>query len=533
MGYALIWVEVLAVALFALALAASWTARGSLARAPWLVLVWLAVVLPAGLGTYASVNLPAHTGEPIRTTWFTFLVTWLVGFVVGSVFLVWQALHRPAVGLARSAASWSRGRLWLGFAVALLALGLTVWNMDLAERADLAIARQEAGAVLLTMNQPPVPEAENAANVYREAIQKLGEPVHLRLSIIVARGLDIRAPVDWNDPELSTLVRQHEGTLSRLRKAARMPRCSFERPRTLFAAIADNGPIQRLVADGVPLLALDARQRAAAGDVAGAIEDVAAILGIMRHLAAEFSLTWGTEVTAWRTLEVVLHVAPAGKELPPFNVPELHSLVRKVREEQALLGIIFPAAASQPSLATDQARKKDGELAALAIEALVVPSRVFLIPDDVATMRRLFDSYQRAPRLDRDESPGDWAELRRSVKDDPTSYYGAFFIKPKHRMLLATGEHLAVLRQTARTGLAIVAYRGKRGQPPERIEQLVPEFLPASPLDPRDGQPLRIKRVADEIAIYGLQDASAVEAGKLRDPESRFPAPIFRLPTSK
>jgi hypothetical protein len=530
MGHALIWVEALAAALFALALATAWTARGHLGRALWVMLVWLLIVSPAAFLTYASVNLPAHTGEPIRTTWFTFLLTWLVGFAVGSVFVVWQGLHRPEVGLARSAANWSRLRLWLGFAGSLAALALTVWNVDLAERADLAIARQEAGAVLLTMTQPPVPDTENAARVYQQAIKELGEPIPDHLRDATYRGLDVRDPIDWKDPALAALVKKHEAALSLLRKAAAMPRCSFERPRTLLDAIADNGPVQRLTSAGVPLLAIDARQSAAAGDLTRAFDDILAILGIMRHLAAEFGLDWGGEVTAWRTLEDVLYLVPAGKELPPLHVPELHSLVRKVREEQALLGIIFPAAASQPSLVVDQMRKKDGPLAALAVEALVVPSRVFLVPDDVDAMRKLFDGYQRSPKLARDETPGDWADLNQSVKNDPTSYYGAIFIKPKHRLLLAVGLNLVALRQTARTGLAVEAYRRKHGNVPERLEQLVPDFLPATPIDPRDGQPLRIKRVGDEVVVYAPQDAAVAEGGKLRDRESRFPAPIFRLP---
>src|SRR5262249_51656641 len=152
-------------------------------------------------------------------------------------------------------------------------------------------------------------------------------------------------------------------------------------------------------------------------------------------------------------------------------------------------------AASQPSLVIDQIQKKDGPLAGLVIEALVVPSRVFLIPDDVAAMRKLFDDFQRSPPLDKDETPNDWAELPQSVKTDPTSYYGAIFIKPKHKLLLAEGLNLVALRHTARAGLAVEAYRRKHGKPPERLEQLVPDFLPTAPVDPRDGQPLQIKRV--------------------------------------
>jgi hypothetical protein len=525
MGYALIWIEALAAALFALALAAAWAGRGRLFRTPWVALVWLTIAGPTAFVTYAAWNIPISEGGPIRTTWFTFLLTWLVGFGVGSALVVFLGLRRPEVGLARLAAGWPRRRLWLGISGSVLALGLTIWNMDLAERADLAIARQEAGAVLLTMTQPPVPEAENAARVYDEAIKELGDPP-LWLRDAVGRGLDAYKSHDWNDPALVVLVKKHEHVLGLLRKAAATPRCNFERPRTLMSAMGDIGPIRKLVDAGVPLLALEARQRAAAGDLARAFDDIAAIIGLTRHVATEFWLTWGSEVTAWRTLEEVLHVAPAGKVLPTVHLPELHSLARKVREEHVLLGIVFPAMASQPSLLTNQLRQKFGPFAMLLIEALVVPSRVFVVPDDVIAMRRLFDEYQRSPHLERDETPHDWAELRKSVETDPTSYFGAFFIKPKQRMLLATGENLVALRATARAALAVEMYRHKHGKPPERLEQLVPESLPALPVDPRDGQPLRIKRVGDELVIFAPQDEQSI---KSRDRESRFPAPVFRL----
>src|SRR5262249_48752194 len=139
------------------------------------------------------------------------------------------------------------------------------------------------------------------------------------------------------------------------------------------------------------------------------------------------------------------------------------------------------------------------------------------------------EEYQKSPRSPQDETPRDWADVRKSVETDPTGIYGVIYIKPKHQLLLAEGSALATLRQTGRTGLAVAAYRRKHGQYPERLEQLVPEFSPSAPVDPRDGQPLRVKRSPDVIVIYAPQDAAAVEGGKLRDPESRRPAPIFRL----
>src|SRR5262249_44242313 len=160
-----------------------------------------------------------------------------------------------------------------------------------------------------------------------------------------------------------------------------------------------------------------ARVKASDGNLARSFEDITAILGIFRHVSGYPDLGWSRESAAWRTLEEVLHLAPPGKDpLPALTVPELFPLVRKVREEQALLGMILPAAAAQPSSVVDQIRSKDGVWASMAIESLVVPTRVFVIPDELVAMHKLFEEYQKSPRSARDESPQDWVNMHKTVE---------------------------------------------------------------------------------------------------------------------
>jgi hypothetical protein len=531
MGHAMIWAEGLAVALVSVALAVAWATRGGAARWLWVAVVALLFLAPAAAAALGAYEVHTRHGDVVHTTWLGYSLSWLAAFVTLSAVLLRQGRRRPEPGLAPAAATWPRQKLWLGLGGAVLALGLTFWNMDLSARAELAIARQEAGAVLLAMTPPPVPEPENAARVYEEALKELGEPVKAPWSDAAKRGPDAREPADWKAPYVVGLVKRHEAALALLRKAAAMPRCSFDRQRTLLDAASDAGPpARRLPGTGAVLLAVDARVKAAQGNLERALEDVSAILGIVRHVSQEHALVWGWEVMAWRTLEDVLRLAAPGKgPLPTLSVPELPPLVRKVREEHALLGMVFPAAASQPSLVIKEERQRAGRLTALAVEAAVVPSRVFIVPDEIALMRKTFDDYRRSPRSARDETPADWEALRKDTETDRTGIYSAVWIRPKRQLLLAEGSMLAALRQTARAGLAAAAYRRKHGRSPERIEQLVPDFLPATPTDPRDGQVLRIKRTADGIALYAPQDAAAVEGGKLTDPEGRRPPPIFRL----
>jgi hypothetical protein len=520
MGYALIWSEGLAVALLSLALATAWATRGGGARALWVVIVHFVFFAAAAIAVAWTFEVYTWYGNRVRTTWFFYALTWLAAFTAFGVLLLRHGWRRPGPGLARPATAWPSAKLWLGFGGAVLAFGFTFWNMDLATRADLAIARQEAGALLLALNPPPVAESENAARVYADASNDLGETIR-------SPWIDAPHRANWKDPYVVELVKKHEDSLALLRKAAAMPRCNFGHQRTLLDAVSDH-PERVKFLRAAAYLALDARVKAAQGNLPRAFEDISALLGINRHTAG-FSLFWIGEGNAWRALEDVLRLAPPGKDpLPALTIPELVPLVGKIREEQALLGMIMPAAASQPSLVLEQIRRNDGPWAALVLNVAVIPSRVFLIPDDLVMMHKLIAEYQKSPRSSQDETPKDWADLRQSVATDPSSLYGVLYVRPKHEKLLVDGAALAALRQTGQTGLAAAAYHRKHGQHPERLEQLVPEFLPAMPVDPRDGQPLRIKRFPEGAVVFAPQDSAAVESG-MRAPGSQLSPPIFRL----
>src|SRR5262249_2387738 len=154
------WVEGLAAALFSVALALAWACRGGRMRAAWVAIVAGLFLVPAAALAWGA-QLPASwPGAPVRTSWSSYTLGWLVAFLVLAVVVVRRGLHLAEGGHSRAGAAWPRGKLWLGLAGSALAFGFTLWNMDLSARADLAIARQEASAVLLALNPAPVPEAE-------------------------------------------------------------------------------------------------------------------------------------------------------------------------------------------------------------------------------------------------------------------------------------------------------------------------------------------------------------------------------------
>jgi hypothetical protein len=87
---------------------------------------------------------------------------------------------------------------------------------------------------------------------------------------------------------------------------------------------------------------------------------------------------------------------------------------------------------------------------------------------------------------------------------------------------------VAALRQDSLTGLAIESFHRKYGKYPERLEELVPEYFPSVPVDVRDGQPLRIKRLPDSLIVYSAQDSVTIEGGTSKSSWPN-PAAVFQL----
>jgi hypothetical protein len=83
----------------------------------------------------------------------------------------------------------------------------------------------------------------------------------------------------------------------------------------------------------------------------------------------------------------------------------------------------------------------------------------------------------------------------------------------------------AYWRSVAETRCLIAAltaerYRLKTGKWPEFLAALTPTYLPAVPLDPYDGQPLRLKRMPDGIVIYSIGPDRLDGGGDLRRAEN-------------
>jgi hypothetical protein len=69
----------------------------------------------------------------------------------------------------------------------------------------------------------------------------------------------------------------------------------------------------------------------------------------------------------------------------------------------------------------------------------------------------------------------------------------------------------------ARTALATERYRLATGTIPDRLEQLVPQYLEQVPIDPFDGRPLRYRRTSPGYVLYSIMEDGQDNGGRERD----------------
>jgi hypothetical protein len=74
---------------------------------------------------------------------------------------------------------------------------------------------------------------------------------------------------------------------------------------------------------------------------------------------------------------------------------------------------------------------------------------------------------------------------------------------PIGQMALTPHQSQALLRCAA-AALAVERYRLAKGQWPDKLTDLAPDYLAAAPIDPFDGKPVRFKRQKDGVVVYSI-----------------------------
>ncbi len=563
MGHIVFWLTTLLLGLFSVAALLAWLAQWRWIWDGWRSRLILAVlsVLPSTM-IYMGIAwcfLLVWGLNPVPMKLLVPLGFVSVSFLLGTAALLILGLQSMSADDARPAAThWPRGILVIGLGVTLSLHLATYLIIDMAAMQQAAEIRAEARALAISAAPAHVPDRDNAALLHQRAAERMGlyHQWNEAWSDEWNAWLDSPdAPFDPSDPKLREFLKKNASMATLWRQAASKPDCYFDHDYTrpsylMLLHEADH------VNDAARLLAVEARCKAVDGDIRGALDNAQAMFVLAEHVSTVPCLVMQivavrVDANAKRTLEAVLNSASVSLDdlvatKAPRHVSYRYRLVQVLRWEEAS-GLTFMSNVAEgrnrvsvlddllghglleedePSFMLTSGNGRSGFL---GLPAMASFYRIFLLTDDAAYWRK---SMNQSSELA--------SEPYYRSKDTLETFFDEFDPEPQCVVTRAYFPALYIAvkacarrdaqREVARVGLAMSVYRAdNKGAFPESLQELVPDFLTAVPLDPFDGKPLRLKSTEQDVIVYSIGPDDQDDGGVPFDRDDKTGDVRFRL----
>ena len=338
-----------------------------------------------------------------------------------------------------------------------------------------------------------LPPDRNAAELYREAGRKLGNPGDYR------KAVGIRVIAREN---LETHRDRSHDALNLVRQAATLPDCQFHQPEGLTLLSRLETPPMDVFSK---LLITQSRDHIKSGDLAGAWDDIMVLLRMARHLSEGAAMY--PSLPAFGIEKDALALAHDWSIAPGQTPERLHAAMDAYRDLPQLIPasevvraetVLFERTINLPS----------EDLKGLLLEQLVGPQELAKskIPIWAALYCDIITTpWERARAIRLNRQFADYLIRQASLEPSrqqlgpglPVAY--DLQTAPLLRYLQANAgaclnaeNHNKVARRTLVLVMAIRSWQLRHdGQFPERLEDLVPSELPILPTDPYSGKPFR------------------------------------------
>lgn len=510
MGYALLWLATLGAELLLFATLVACIARIKLPLLRTSVLVLLIVTVAAAYGgmlffvEWLEHERWAH--HDWRQPWWALAIL----FSLGATLILFSGWRRTGAepGVSR-AATWPLGKLAIALVVAMALDLMTFWNLDVAVRQRLSALRVEAGALALSVAPPKIPDPDNAAIVYEQVFELMGPEKDWKKRRDAKWDEWLKpdnADFDPGDQELRQFLADQAPALALLRQVVDKPGCYFQRdygrPRmtTLLPEIAR-------IRDAAKLLALDARVKAADGDVRGALEDLSVLFAMAGHIATEpilVSVLVGirVETLAMESLENILATSQASPgDLAAVRIPRWVSFWRSVSRafggEEALgLSVYYEYGAEARFDELMDTRNRE-------TSTLAPFYRVFLLNDDLAAYREAFQQPRVLASRPFYQAAQQWKRYEEDIQSGVPGIL-ANLILPRLDAAAEYGAMGDARHRLAQLGLAACRYRLEHGQLPDKLEDVTDGVTVLVSRDPFDGKPLKWRPTETGLVLYSI-----------------------------
>ncbi len=368
------------------------------------------------------------------------------------------------------------------------------------------------------------PPGQNAAIIFEKAFPKFVFDIELSRSVPCYDNVKLPLPGESFSEEMKSAMRTfleaNAEALRLLREAAAMEHCRFFlgfRGGTRVVIVDHLGGLR----DGVRHLKVEAILRAAEGRSDEAADSISTSLDLARAVSKEpLPISRGVRIDCIRIstsgLEIVLNHTPVSDE-------RLARLSEALKEAECPEGLTRALAGGRvlgidafsypnPTHAANDGAWPDAAVSALRVAGLL---RVELVRY-LDIMSEVLQATSRAE--DEREDAIRELGLDRKMEQLPAHCVTArALIKRVCRHLEDDSRCIAYLR-TARAAVAVERYRLDKARLPRTLDDLVPDYLDAVPLDPFDGKALRYKKVEKGYIIYsvgpdGKDDGAPPSAG--------------------
>ncbi len=524
MTYAMLWAATLISALFFAAcfLILACRSKGKAGRISAAVLGILAPLAPSVFVAISAAIL-VHSCR-LRLDWTVPAIAWPFAFAIGAAVLYLRGLRRKEGFVP--AASWPlpRTAMWMG--IFLLLAMLTFWNLDSAVKAQMQAIHVQSSAFVAAAFPIRADDKDNAAPRYDEAFLLLERdakwPAQYKDKVEKWKDGELE-PEDLEDPLLGEILARLGPDLALLREAASMPDCAFA--RDLGSGIMCRMPELFSMFEACSWLALDARCKAAHGDLRGAAEDVAAISGAARHLSREpmlisFVSAVALEFKAAETLDAIL----ASRDPAPGDVEPLlrvarnsyrPALQRAVQMERAMVLSFFSGCSGWDMDTLEIMQSMDGADVPLFPGFASSLVNVFMCRSELEEFSSRMGEISALLSEPYSRNHARWKELGSARKRFECGGLLAKLMIPNFIILgdrppmgdTARGMHAAVA--------AVSAYKAAEGKYPSSMRDLCPRFLRNAPLDPFDGGTLRLAPSGSGVVIYSVGPDMKDDGGRL------------------
>jgi hypothetical protein len=510
MGYALLWASSLATSLLFVAVLLACIGR---LQRRWLRHVLWCLVALGPLALYATITgfaIYCVFYENFGVPWAGAMVTTIL-FAIGALVLCQRGLRASGEPSGPSmAGTWPRGKLAVGFLVALALHLLTVGELDLAAKHQLAELRAEAGTLALSVAPAPVANRNNAALVYDQAFELLGP--------------DGSWPKAWNekwqrwampkqpdfdpkDAELREFLKQQASALALLHQAVERADCNFGHNYGRLS-VGMLLPELSAIRSSTSLLMLEAKVKLADGEIRSALKNVNTMFAMAEHVVLEpivVSLLVGASIDNMAVVEleeVLASGIASADDLATVTIDGTlsyrRSMERTFRTEEAVQLMMFYELGHQGSWGLVELKPSES-YAPLSTSLY----RIFMLPSDLEGHRRFSDSIRSLAAKPYHLSQDGFGESYATFHDYPSGIITQL-LTPMLGLIVQEAAKADARRRVARLGLASYRYRAEHGNFPEKLTDLVPEFLLFIPQDPFDGKPLKFKPTEAGLVIYSI-----------------------------